>query len=148
MARSSLPESLLPRRVPKLQLDPLAWLNLQEAREEVHADCGVAGRGAQPWEAALGEAVQKARLAYRGVTDHDEAELVDPNSLHRLRAQCAQEQVLPKELSLQHLRGARPPASSIFLRLRPPPGSRPLGREGRDRGQGAWTCSAWGGAWV
>lgn len=121
VAGASLPEALLPRRVPELQLDPLARLNLQQAREEVDANRGVAGGGVQPWEAALGEAVQEARLAHRGVPDHDEAELVDPDSLHRFCAPRAQGQVLPRELSLQHLCGARPAASSIFLRLRPPP---------------------------
>lgn len=108
-----LPEALLPRRVPQLQLDPLARLDLQQAGEEVHADGGVAGGGAQPREAALGEAVQEARLAHRGVSDHDEAELVDPNGLHRggpraLRGRptlpTAARQVRRRELSLQHLR--------------------------------------------
>lgn len=86
---AALPEALLPRRVPQLQLDPLARLDLQQAGEEVHADRGVAGGGAQPGEAALGEAVQEARLAHRGVPDYDEAELVDPNGLHRSRALAA-----------------------------------------------------------
>lgn len=85
----SLPEPLLSRRVPELQLDPLARLDLQQAGEEVHADGGVAGGGAQPGEAALGEAVQEAGLAHGGVPDHDEAELVDPDGLHRSRAPLA-----------------------------------------------------------
>lgn len=88
-APAALPEPLLSRRVPELQLDPLARLDLQQAGEEVHADSGVAGWGAQPGKAALSEAVQEARLAHCGVPDHDEAELVDPDGLHRSRAQLA-----------------------------------------------------------
>ena len=138
-APAALPEPLLSRRVPELQLDPLARLDLQQAGEEVHADGGVAGWGAQPRKAALSEAVQEARLAHCGVPDHDEAELVDPDGLHRSRAQLAlgpphppaAGQVRRRELSLQHLPGARLPASSIFLRLRPPPGPRPPWMEGR-----------------
>ena len=82
-----LPEPLLSRRVPELQLYPLAGLDLQPAGEEVHPDSGVAGWGAQPREAALSEAVQEARLSHGGVPDDDEAELVDPDGLHRSRAQ-------------------------------------------------------------
>lgn len=41
-----LPEPFLSRRVPELQLYPLAGLDLQQAGEEVHADGGVAGWGA------------------------------------------------------------------------------------------------------
>lgn len=83
---ATLPEPLLSRRVPELQLDPLARLDFQQAGEEVHADSGVAGGGAQPGEAALSEAVQEARLAHGGVPYHDESELVDPDGLHRSRA--------------------------------------------------------------
>lgn len=82
-----LPEPFLSRRVPELQLYPLAGLDLQQAGEEVHADGGVAGWGAQPRKAALSEAVQEARLSHGGVPDDDEAELVDPDGLHRSRAQ-------------------------------------------------------------
>jgi hypothetical protein len=103
--------------------------------------------------------VQEARLAHGGVPDHDEAELVDPDGLHRSRAPPAPGpphppslgQVGRRELSVQHLSGACPPASSIFLSLQPPPGPRPLGKErrglegrgldlgGRGRGRGAET---------
>lgn len=83
---AAIPEPLLSCRVPELQLDPLAGLDLQQAGEEVHADGGVAGGGAQPGKAALGEAVQEAWLAHGGVPDHDETELVDPDGLHRSRA--------------------------------------------------------------
>lgn len=52
--------------------------------------------------------MQEARLAHGGVPDHDEAELVDPDSLHRFGAPRAQGQVVPRELSLQHRRGCAP----------------------------------------
>lgn len=119
-APAALPEPLLSRSVPELQLYPLARLDLQQAREEVHADGGVAGGGAQPGKAALGEAMQEARLAHGGVPDYDEAELVDPNGLHHSRASPPHPpsagQVPRRELSLQHLPDAHPLASSIFLR--------------------------------
>lgn len=119
-APAALPEPLLSRRVPELQLYPLARLDFQQAREEVHADGGVTGGGAQPGKAALGEAMQQARLAHGGVPDHDEAELVDPDGLHHSRAPPphppSARKVLRRELSLQHLPGAHPLASSIFLR--------------------------------
>lgn len=97
LAPAVLPEPLLTRRVPELQLDPFAGFDLQQAGEEVHADRGVAGWGAQPGKAALGEAVQEARLAHGGVPDHYEAELVDPDGLHRSGAPRAPRAAPPSQ---------------------------------------------------
>lgn len=118
---ASLPEPLLSRCVPELQFDPFARLDLQQAGEEVHTDRGVAGGRAQPGKAALGEAVQEARLAYGGVPDHDEAELVDPDGLHLSRAKWAQEPPYPPAPSR---RGASSAAGTVPSA---PPGRPPAG---------------------
>lgn len=115
---AALPEALLPRRVPQLQLDPLARLDLQQAGEEVHADRGVAGGRAQPREAALREAVQEARLAHRRVPDHDEAELIDPDGLHGSRAPAGRPARLPSSCRASLAAGTVPSA---------PPGRPPAG---------------------
>lgn len=73
-----LPESLLTRRVPDLQLDPLSGLDLHQAGEEVHADRGIGDLS----EATLGEPADQTRLPYRGVPDDDQPELVEPDGLH------------------------------------------------------------------
>jgi hypothetical protein len=63
-------EALLARRVPDLQLDPLA-VELDRPDLEVDADRGDEGRR----ERVLAEAQQAARLAYARVADQEELDL-------------------------------------------------------------------------
>lgn len=65
----ALPEALLARRVPQLDLDALP-VDLHGSLSEVHADGSLGAVG----EAAGTEAVGQARFAHVGVADHDDLE--------------------------------------------------------------------------
>lgn len=65
-------ESLLAGRVPNLQLDAHARLDLDDARVKVHAHCRVRVVG----ELAVAEVAQQRRLAHRRVANDDQSELV------------------------------------------------------------------------
>lgn len=84
-ARRCSPETLLARRVPDLQLDPFARLDLHQPGEEIHAD----GRVRHLGEAALREAADQTRLPHRRVPDDDQPELIEPYGLHVTRHPAA-----------------------------------------------------------
>lgn len=73
-----LPEPLLTRGIPDLELDAFSWLDLHQTREKIHPHGGVRNLG----KAALGEAADQTGLAHRGIPDDNEPELVQPDSFH------------------------------------------------------------------
>lgn len=73
---SSSPEPLLSSCVPELQLDTDACLHLQEVNIEVYTHSLVNGLQEQVFSVAL----QQGRFAHCGVPQHDDPELVLPQS--------------------------------------------------------------------
>lgn len=74
----TIPEALLTRCIPYLELYAFPWLNLNQAREEIHTNCRVRHLG----KPSLCEAPNQTWFTNRGVTDDDQAKLVKPYRLH------------------------------------------------------------------
>lgn len=71
-ATEVIPEPLLSSRVPDLQFDAFAWLNLHQTGKEIHSDGGVRHLCKTP----LCETSDQTRLAYCRVANDDQSELV------------------------------------------------------------------------
>lgn len=74
----AVPESLLARGVPQLQLDLHPGLDFERPGVEVDADRGVGHVAVNP----VREALQQRRLAHGGVPEQDDPELVLPQAIH------------------------------------------------------------------
>lgn len=74
----TIPEAFLTRRIPYLELYSFPWLDLNQAREEIHANCRVRHLCKPP----LCEAPDQTWFTNSGVTDDDQAKLVKPYCLH------------------------------------------------------------------